>query len=284
MGLTKSSTNGESVAAHPPTFVDTYCYCYDATSRSWVPLKLWPAQFSTLTTLKTANLVAILKARQLGLTWLCIAYALWLMIFRPGSTILLFSRRDDEAKELFSRLFGTLQRLPTWTQPTVSTNNDHELSLKNLNSVARSFLTIKHSGRSFTATLVIVDGVDFIPWLPHLLTTVIPTADAGGRQRRHCEGLFLGMTEQHRRIRSECACLQDRLSGRTQEDHWRCRCQEKARDVLAVTVLHFLADVQGVPGGPASLTGNQVGWLKGKVAPPEVVGSFATFAHPEQPC
>ena len=127
------------------------------------------------------NLVAILKARQLGLTWLCIAYALWLMIFRPGSTILLFSRRDDEAKELLSRLVGMLIRLPAWMQPTIGTNNDHELSFKNLNSVARSFPTTKHSGRSFTATLVIVDEADFIPWLPQLLAAVKPTVDAGGR-------------------------------------------------------------------------------------------------------
>src|SRR5512136_788220 len=87
-------------AASPLYFIHTYCYVYDAVSGDWVPFHLWPAQAGTLKTILTNLLVVILKARQLGLTWLVLGFALWLMIFHPAATILLFSRRDDEAVHL----------------------------------------------------------------------------------------------------------------------------------------------------------------------------------------
>jgi len=43
------------------------------------------------------RLVIALKARQIGMTWLCAGFALWLILFHPAATILLFSKRDDEA-------------------------------------------------------------------------------------------------------------------------------------------------------------------------------------------
>jgi hypothetical protein len=46
------------------------------------------------------RLAVILKARQLGMSWLTVGFGLWEMIFRPAATVLLFSRRDDEAVSL----------------------------------------------------------------------------------------------------------------------------------------------------------------------------------------
>ncbi len=56
--------------------------------------------------------LVILKARQLGISWLCLSYALWLMLFQAPATILLFSLREEEAKELLWRLRGMYERLP----------------------------------------------------------------------------------------------------------------------------------------------------------------------------
>ena len=123
----------------------------------------------------------ILKARQLGLTWLAIAYALWTLIFQPGSTVLLFSRRDEEATALLDRMHGMLDRLPTWLQPQITEDNRHELAFGGLGSRAQAFPTTKHSARSYTATLAIVDEADFIQWFRPLMNAVKPTIDAGGR-------------------------------------------------------------------------------------------------------
>ena len=168
-------------AAAPVYFVHRYCQLYDGAAGRWAPFHLWPAQLAALEGLNKGRLTLILKARQLGLTWLSLAYALWTLLFRPGSSVLLFSRRDDEAVALLARLRGMYRRLPPWLQPTIGRDNEHELAFERLNSCVRTFPTTKHSGRSYTATLAIIDEADFIPWFRELLNAVKPTIDAGGQ-------------------------------------------------------------------------------------------------------
>ena len=50
-----------------------------------------------LLNLEQQCLTVILKARQLGLSWLVVGWALWLMLFQPAATVLFFSKRDQEA-------------------------------------------------------------------------------------------------------------------------------------------------------------------------------------------
>jgi hypothetical protein len=121
----------------------------------------------------------ILKARQLGMTWLAVGFALWLMLFRPAATALLFSKRDDEAVHLLRfRLRGMYERLPQWMRArSRMTDNDHELILSN-DSAALAFPTT--GGRSYTATMALVDEADHMGDLDRLLDAVKPTVDAGG--------------------------------------------------------------------------------------------------------
>lgn len=128
------------------------------------------------------QLSAILKARQLGMTWCCLAYALWQMIFRPIASVLIFSKRDVDAIYLLSedRLRGMYDRLPEWMKNghEIVTNNAHEWSLAN-GSTARSFPT--NAGDSYTATFAMVDEADLSPDLNSLLRSVKPTIDNGGK-------------------------------------------------------------------------------------------------------
>lgn len=165
----------------PAYWIHTYIQIYDATNREWISFKLWRAQFDTLKTIQDNRLVIILKARQLGMTWLVLAFALWLMLFHPIATILLFSKRDDEATYLLGveRMKGMYARLPDWMKARrVEVDNDHEWMLSN-GSVARAFPT--SAGDSYTATLAVVDEADLVPDLNRLMNAVKPTIDGGGR-------------------------------------------------------------------------------------------------------
>jgi hypothetical protein len=75
-------------------------WIYDATAQDWVRFELWQAQAQTLQTMAGSRKLVILKARQLGISWLSLGYALWLMLFQAPATILLFSLREEESKEL----------------------------------------------------------------------------------------------------------------------------------------------------------------------------------------
>src|SRR5262249_39910484 len=90
-----------------PHFADRYCQVLSDTagpSAAWVPFRLWPAQTEVARTFQQERLVVLLKARQLGLTWLAVAFALWHVLLHPVATVLLFSRRDNEAIDLLGRL------------------------------------------------------------------------------------------------------------------------------------------------------------------------------------
>jgi hypothetical protein len=159
-------------------FIGEYVFILDATERDWIRFELWPAQAESLAEFLLYQLIVILKARQIGMTWLALAFALWLALFHPVATILLFSRRDDEAKYILERLKGMYRRLPAWMQTTVLVDNDHVWALAN-GSEVRAFPPT--AGDSYTATLVIVDEADLIPDFGRLMDSVKPTIDGGGK-------------------------------------------------------------------------------------------------------
>lgn len=171
-------------------FVLGYVFIYNATVQSWMRFELWPAQRSTLASMVDERMLVMLKARQLGISWLCLAYALWLLIFQAPSTVLLFSLREAEAIELLNRLKEMHKLLPTWMQSKkVVRENDTTFVLSN-GSRALAFST--KGGRSYTGTLALVDEADFVPDLSAFLNGVKPTIDAGGK-------LFLVSTSDKKR-------------------------------------------------------------------------------------
>lgn len=168
--------------SHSPLhFAARHCRIFDPQAKTWIEFGLWPAQAKTLKTIQRERFVVILKARQLGMTWLCLAYALWQMLFNPSAAVLLFSRRDDEAMELLSdeKLKGMYARLPEWMQArSVVKANEHEWILSN---GSRALAFPSNAGDSYTGSLVIIDEADLVPDLGRLLRSVKPTIDAGGQ-------------------------------------------------------------------------------------------------------
>lgn len=162
-------------------FIQNYVQIYNATERAWVPFTLWPLQRLALREIATHRMVIVLKARQIGLTWLCLGWALYQMIFHPAATAMLFSRRDEEAMELVGdeRLRGMYKRLPAWMQcREILASNAHEMNLSN-NSRAIAFPTT--GGDSYTGSLVIIDEADLMPDFNRLMRAVKPTVDNGGQ-------------------------------------------------------------------------------------------------------
>src|SRR4029077_13121096 len=101
---------------------------------------------------------------------------LWLMLFHPIATVLLFSRRDEEAADLLGvRLRGLCGHLPAFLQVRgFTTDNDHEWALAS-GSRALAFPTT--AGDSYTATLAVVDEADLVSDLDRLLGALQPNID-----------------------------------------------------------------------------------------------------------
>ena len=166
-------------AASPVYFIGAYCWVFNATEESWIPFDLWPAQAWALTQIVRHRLVVILKARQLGFTWLILGYALWQMLFRPAATIGIFSRTETDAGDLLDfRLKNMYNRLPDFMKSRrVLVNNVARWELSN-GSTAMAFATT--GGRQYTFSFILADEADFQPDLARFMRAVKPTVDAGG--------------------------------------------------------------------------------------------------------
>lgn len=161
-------------------FIHTYCWVFNANEERWVRFRLWPEQRRVLYEFEDNPLVVVLKARQLGLTWLALGFCLWLMLFRSASVIGIFSRIETDAKDLLDfRLKNMYDRLPIWMQARyIAEDNKSRWRLSN-DSAAMAFATT--GGRSYTFSLVLVDEADYQPDLDSLMRATKPTIDAGGR-------------------------------------------------------------------------------------------------------
>jgi len=151
----------------------------EAAGGEWVRFDLWPAQAQVLQELRSRRQLIILKARQLGLTWLVLGYALARILFAPITVALFFSRGEKEAKELLQRLKGMYSRLPAWMKEGDATiDNSEEWRLP---SGSRAISLPTTGGRSYTASLVVMDEADFIERFNEAMNAVKPTIDAGGK-------------------------------------------------------------------------------------------------------
>jgi hypothetical protein len=155
-----------------------------------IPFTLWSEQKNALSKFITDRLVQVLKANQLGLTWLILAFATWRLLFNPGYLVLGISETEIKAKELVRRIDFILRHLPfwmivgernskgTWYESTALTITIHH-PLKNGKqqeaSTIQAFASSPTAGASFTANLFLFDEWALQQWAREIWTYAYPT-------------------------------------------------------------------------------------------------------------
>lgn len=167
--------------ASPLYFIMNYVMIYDPAEHGWIPFELWGAQRYLLKLFREEKKVVVLKPRQVGISWLVIAYTLWCMLFRPTFVALFFSHTQDEAKYLLGveRMRGMYEALPTWMKAQAVTKDDvRHWELSNGSSVRA---LSPNRGDSYSANLVFLDEADLYPNLKVTMGRAEPTVEAGGQ-------------------------------------------------------------------------------------------------------
>lgn len=149
--------------------------------RGLIPFAKWPHLMALADDLKDNRLVIVLKARQLGFSWIIASYAVWLCLFREGSVVLLLSKDQDEAAKLLSKCKTVADNLPVWMQVKRDPDNTLEIGFPAAQSTIRAFAATKNAGRSATASLVVQDEGDFHEDLESNYAAYGPAIDAGGQ-------------------------------------------------------------------------------------------------------
>lgn len=139
---------------------------------------LWDWQPGMLRLWAENRLVCVLKARQLGVSWLVAMYVAWVAIFRPGSTILLVSIGQREADELLDKVKYVIRHLPAWLRPVGYVPLARTVTFRN-GSEIESLPASGASGRSRTASLVVLDEHAWQERADDIWTAIEPTIEEG---------------------------------------------------------------------------------------------------------
>jgi len=171
-------------------FIENYVHIEDRDSDELAVLfKLWPDQGKVLELFEKQRLSILLKARQLGFSWLCLSYAVRRMIFKTGYSVVALSKREDDAKELSRRVVFILRYMPEWfirdkkTAPTAWKGMTWEstslqITINHPNgepSIFSSLTSSPDSGRSLTANLIILDEWAFQEYASKIWAAAYPT-------------------------------------------------------------------------------------------------------------
>ncbi len=134
----------------------------DKVSGELIPFELWEFQRDCLRRLREGDRLLLLKARQLGVTWLILAHLLYLALFWGNRLLLIFSQSGEDAVDALHRvriMYGSLAEPPA----RLARDNTKELVFAN-GSRIKSMKATRRSGRSQAPYAVLADELAFWTW------------------------------------------------------------------------------------------------------------------------
>jgi hypothetical protein len=144
-------------------------------------LEPWPWQVDLAARLPAIRRLVVLKGRQLGVSWLVAAYAVWTILRKRGALVLLVSQTEDDAIELLSKAQFIYDHLPEYLQHRDAIPKVRSLALKQYRSAVIALPSTRRAGRGHRADVVITDEHAFHQWAAENYSALSPTIDAGGQ-------------------------------------------------------------------------------------------------------
>jgi hypothetical protein len=161
-------------------FIKKYCRIQHQT-RGRIFFELYPFQERTLIDLMNHRYNIILKSRQLGISTLVAAYALWLCIFHDDKNVLVIATKEKVAKALVTKVRIMYGDLPVWIKKNAHTTEDNKLSIKWKNgSQVQAETSSPTAGRSDSCALLILDECAFIDNINEIWASAQQTLGTGG--------------------------------------------------------------------------------------------------------
>jgi hypothetical protein len=165
-------------AADPIYFLKKFVYIQ--TSEGRMLFTPYVFQEKLLYLLNKHDRTLILKSRQLGITTLTAAYALWLMIFKKDQSILALAPTQEKARNIVDKVRFAYSNLPSWIK--VQAVEDNKLSLVLANgSKIKAASGASESARGYTANVLVLDEAAFIENAEELWGSAQQTLATGGR-------------------------------------------------------------------------------------------------------
>lgn len=155
-------------------------YTIQHPTKGRMTFNLYPFQEKTLRLLQRYDYTIINKSRQLGISTLTSAFALWMMLFEQDKNILVLATTQATAKNMVTKVRFAYDNLPQWMKLPVMEHNRLSLRLKN-GSQIKAVSAATDSARSEAVSLLVIDEAAFIDRIEDIFTAAQQTLATGGR-------------------------------------------------------------------------------------------------------
>lgn len=162
---------------NPKYFIQNYVKIVHQ-KKGIIPFDMYDFQERALSDLFNHDYNIMLKARQMGMTTLLSAYALWLMVFDENKEVLALSYKQTKARNIIKKIKRMNSHLPSWMKEKMVIDNQLEVEFEN-GSKAAAESTTSDAGRSESASFVIIDEAAFIDDAAEVWSAVKLTLDVG---------------------------------------------------------------------------------------------------------
>ena len=149
----------------------------DPSDPAIIPWQQWPYLVDRARAWSAGESEVVLKARQLGMTWLLSYFLAWKA--RNGGACGVFSVGQREAREVLRRIRLAESMLPQWLQIDAEFNAD-EVRYPSGGSV-HAFPSTEQAGISYTFQVAAMDEAAFHPYAAFNYAALRPTLSAGGQ-------------------------------------------------------------------------------------------------------
>ena len=165
--------------ADPVYFMKKY-YTIQHPTKGRMTFNLFPFQEKSLKLFQRFDYCIINKSRQLGISTLTSAFALWMMLFEQDKNILVLATTQATAKNMVTKVRFAYDNLPSWMRLPVMEHNRLSLRLKN-GSQIKAVSAATDSARSEAVSLLVIDEAAFIDRIGDIFTAAQQTLATGGR-------------------------------------------------------------------------------------------------------
>jgi len=163
-------------AMDPAYFMKKYCKIQHQ-QKGKVKFNLYPFQERTLEEIQENQYNVILKARQMGISTLMAAYALWLMTFNSDKNILVVALKQAVARNLLKKTKIMHANLPGFLRLKREVDNRLSIMFENESQMSAE-TTTGNAGRSEALSLLIIDEAAFIKNARELWSSIQATLSA----------------------------------------------------------------------------------------------------------
>lgn len=166
-------------AQSPDYFCKRYVYIQHP-MRGRILFSLYPFQEKVLQLFRDNDNIICLKSRQLGISTLAAAFALWLMTFHKDKNVLCLATTQATARNLVKKVIFAYEQLPRWLQVPYKSKNKLSMEFRNGSKIeAKS--SNSDAARSEAVSLLLVDEAAFIDNIEETFAAAQMTLATGGQ-------------------------------------------------------------------------------------------------------